>query len=104
MRKIAWVLAAAAAAGCGGKVTEAGPAKGPETAKAGPGGADATKPAPAAAAPLPGKTVGVAAFVESPGNHAGRIGIEGAVYSVDAAASRFLVCDLAEAGCIGGDC
>ncbi|MCI0339735.1 MAG: hypothetical protein L0216_01065 [Planctomycetales bacterium] len=104
MRKMSWLMAVAAAAGCGGKGPEAGPAKPPETAKAGPGATKGADPTLPKAAPAPEKTVGVAAFVESPGTHAGRIGIEGAVFSVDAEGSRFLICDLAEAGCIGGDC
>lgn len=49
----------------------------------------------------PARTVGAAAFLKDAKEFEGRFSIKGAVVSVDAATSRFLLCDLAEAGCIG---
>lgn len=94
--KHAWLgLAAVAAAGCG-----AGDAPS-ATAKTG------ATPAPGVAAPAPAPGAPVmeaAAFLDAPTKTAGRVSIHGAVYSVDGKAARFLLIDMAEAGCIGGDC
>lgn len=98
MKRATWVVLGLAAAGCGNGNEAVTPAK-PDTPAV-------EQPAAAlefAAVTMPENVIGAAAFLEAPEANEGRIAITGAVAQVDADKNRFLLCDQAEAGCIGGD-
>ncbi|MHC5021993.1 MAG: hypothetical protein ACYTGX_18180 [Planctomycetota bacterium] len=84
---------------CNGTVE---PAKKPDTPTA-EQPATPTKAVELAAVTMPENVIGAAAFIEAPEANEGRVAITGAVLQADPAKHRFLLCDQAEAGCIGGD-
>jgi hypothetical protein len=91
MRRATWSavgVLAAVAAGCGGGTGAAG-----DGASAG---------GHFVAVEAPGKAVKVVDFLADVKANAGRLALTGTVYQVDAANSRFLLCDLSERECIGG--
>jgi hypothetical protein len=101
MKRATWIVLGLAAAGCGNGDEAVTPAK-PDT----PAVEQPAKPAAAleiAAVTMPETVIGAAAFLEAPEANQGRIAITGVVLQVDADKHRFLLCDQAEAGCIGGD-
>lgn len=87
-----WIVVGALAAGCGG---DAGSPTGPTAPTSAAGAGFAAIEAPA-------KTVSVSDFLADVPAHAGRVALTGAVYKVDGANARFLLCDVAERECIGG--
>jgi hypothetical protein len=101
MNRATWIVLGLAAAGCGDGSGTTEPAKQPDT----PTAEQPATPAAVelAAVTMPENVIGAAAFLEAPEANEGRVAITGAVLQADPAKHRFLLCDQAEAGCIGGD-
>jgi len=75
----------------------------PTPTPAAPAASPEAGPATLVAGATPEDLLSPSAFLEAPEAVEGRIGIQAAVFSVDADGGRLLLCDLSEAGCIGGD-